>query len=86
MSYRQHPNHKLSNGWMNASRRRGRPPVEMPIIPTMWEEYLSSLGLQEECAPNDQRVRTWIRRHYKTRYVPEPILEAVGIKPESVCA
>jgi hypothetical protein len=56
----------------------------MPIIPTMWEEYLSSLGLKEEYAPNDTRVRKWVRSHWKTRYIPEPVLEACGLKGQIV--
>ena len=84
MSYRQHPNHKLSNGWMNASARRGRPPAEMPIIPTMWEDLLRSIGIEEQYAPNDTRVRKWVRSHWKTRYIPESFLEACGLKGQIV--
>lgn len=78
MSTPQRPNAHQGNGWKNASARRGRPPKQMPVIPTDWSILLQSLSLEEDGAENDARVRNWIKGHYRTRYVPEKIMDKLG--------
>ena len=68
-----------NNGWMKASALRGRPPAPVVVVPTLWSELLKEFGLSEESAVNDVRVRSWVKAHYRSRYIPENVLDLVGI-------
>jgi hypothetical protein len=56
--------------------------------PNAWELFLLGAGVTENnCASlltsrSDKArvIRTWVREHYSTRYVPEHILEALGLR------
>ena len=64
------------------------PAVDAPVGPSAWELFLRGTGISEShCASllaGDSRkgraLRTWVHEHYSTRYVPETILDAVGLR------
>jgi hypothetical protein len=68
---------KLRNGWRSAAARRGRPPAELPNVPSQFDTLLSSMGISEADAASNEFMRFWIRQHAHNRFVPEAILEAV---------
>jgi hypothetical protein len=55
-----------------------------------WERFLHYAGVPESsCASlvaggtrQGNAIRTWVRDHYATRYVPEHILEALGLRKQ----
>jgi hypothetical protein len=55
-----------------------------------WERFLRCAGVPESsCASllaggtrEACAIRTWVRDHYATRYVPEHILEALGLRKQ----
>ena len=61
---------------------------DAPSEPSAWEEFLSSLGiLESNCAAlmaaktqEGQTVRSWVWQNYATRYVPEYILDLLGLR------
>ena len=56
--------------------------------PSAWELFLLGAGVTESnCASaltgrshKGRAIRAWVREHYSTRYVPEDILEALGLR------
>ena len=70
---------RSKNGWMKASARRGAPPKVDPIVPTEFELLVKRLGIDNELAATHPISRHWIKVHYRTRYVPEGVLDAAGI-------
>lgn len=56
--------------------------------PSAWELFLLGAGVTESnCASlltgrsrKGRVLRSWIREHYATNYVPEEILEALGLR------
>ena len=77
------------NGWKAQSARNGKPPEPIIWTPSEWEELLRKLSLSESQAAqivtgfeNDhlaKLLRLWIRDHYQRRFIPEPILESLGL-------
>ena len=54
-----------------------------PDEPTAYEAEAARLGLAtEEAQAADLRLRQWVRVHYRSLYVPEPVLLAAGIAIE----
>ena len=77
------------SGWMEAQRRKGRPPgVYAPDVPTEWETFLRSVGVSEARVSKVVRgdgekaikIRSWIRANAPRRFVPEKILDDLGIQ------
>jgi len=56
--------------------------------PSAWDLFLLGAGLNENSCSSLLRgrsrkgraIRSWVRKHYTTRYVPEDILEALGLQ------
>lgn len=56
--------------------------------PSAWETFLLSTGLNEtHCVSllkgrsrKGRAIRTWVLKHYAKKYVPEDILEMLGLR------
>jgi hypothetical protein len=63
---------------------------EAPPGPSAWELFLLGAGVPEShCAsvlagrsPKGLAIRSWVRDHYSARYVPEHILDALGLRKQ----
>lgn len=51
----------------------------MPTIPSAFDDKVKALNLQPDRYAQSKELRTWTRLNYKTRYVPEILLEAWGL-------
>ncbi len=59
----------------------------LPPGESKWEKFLLEIQIEEECVMNVLRQRDtktvalylWIRQNAQTAFVPEKVLEAVGI-------
>lgn len=49
--------------------------------PTEFELEARRLGLSQDGWTGNQELRSWVTRWYQTRYVPEKLLDAWGLKP-----
>jgi hypothetical protein len=64
------------------------PNLDAPPAPSAWELFLLGAGVSEShCASlltgrsrKGRAIRSWVREHYSTRYVPESILDALGLR------
>jgi hypothetical protein len=72
------------NGWKTAAARRGAPPKVDPIVPTRFDSLLVSLHLQESTASSHPVMRHWIKMHYRTCFVPEKVLDQLGVSSENI--
>lgn len=72
------------NAWNDAIERQktGRPPKWM-VSQTDFEKLLARYGLNHESAPRNPKMADWIRKNLSRRYVPESILDAMGLEPET---
>jgi hypothetical protein len=52
----------------------------MPETPAGFDMLLYRLGITEKEAVRNPVVHSWVRLHYRTKYVPEKVLEAVGVR------
>jgi hypothetical protein len=84
----------LSNA--NVSRAAARPTVasgsavrsQLPSKMSSWEKLLDSIGIPEtactaliRCRSRKGRaIRAWVREHYETNFVPENVLEFLGLR------
>jgi len=56
--------------------------------PSAWDQFLLGAGLNESSCSSlltgrsrkARAIRSWVREHYATRYVPEDVLEALGLR------
>ena len=61
-----------------------------PFGLSAWERFLLSVGIPESgCAPlvaggtqKGRAIRSWVLANYATRYVPEHILEVLGLRTQ----
>lgn len=61
---------------------------EIVSTPSSWELFLLGEGVAEkDCTSlfathshKGQSIRSWVKEHYATRYVPEQVLEALGLR------
>jgi hypothetical protein len=61
-----------------------------PFVPSAWEQFIRSAGVPERgCASliaNGTRkgsdIRSWVLANYSTRFVPEDILEVLGLQKQ----
>jgi hypothetical protein len=69
------------NAWNAALKRaeQGKTPKWMVDEP-QFEQVLRQVG----GAVNHPKLRTWVKKHHTRRYVPESVLESMGIEPECV--
>jgi hypothetical protein len=62
--------------------------VDAPSGRSAWELFLLGTGVSEStCASllagrsrKGRVIRAWVREHYSTRYVPESILDTLGLR------
>ena len=82
----------------SAGRTSARPivasaPAELSQFPlklSSWEKLLDSIGVPEtactsliRCRSQKGRaIRSWVREHYTTRFVPESVLEFLDLRYE----
>ncbi len=69
---------KRPSGWQLRSQRK--PTDEEPICPSGFDLLLHGLGITEKEAAKNDAVRLWVFANYRTRFVPERVLEAVGVR------
>jgi hypothetical protein len=74
-----------SKAWNEAEKRRaqGRPPRFM-VEESAFDKMVREAGIHPDRAPEFKMVQDWVRRNYTLHYVPEKVLEALKISPESV--
>jgi hypothetical protein len=61
---------------------------EAPKGPSAWETFLLGAGVAENKCPailtgrtrKGREIRSWVREHYSKNYVPEHILEVLGLR------
>jgi hypothetical protein len=56
----------------------------MPDGPAGFDMLLYRLGITEKEAPTNPSVRSWVRLHYRTSFVPEKVLDAVGVTADFI--
>lgn len=49
----------------------------IPDLPSAWELLIKGRSVDE--AIKDQRVREWVHSHCRSKFVPEKVLERLGI-------
>jgi hypothetical protein len=62
--------------------------ADAPSGPSAWELFLLGTGVSESsCASlltgrsrKGRAIRSWVHEHYSTKYVPEPILDTLGLR------
>jgi hypothetical protein len=60
---------------------------EIPSGPSAWEAFLLGAGVAENACSQllsgrtrkSREIRSWVRKHYAKNYVPEHILETLGL-------
>jgi hypothetical protein len=65
---------------------------DLPKGPSAWESFLLGTGVAEKSCTTliagrtrkGRVIRAWVRDHYATKYVPENILEALGLRKQLV--
>ena len=63
---------------------------DAPSGPSSWELFLLGEGVPEgNCASilagqsrKGRAIRSWVRDHYSTKYVPENVLDALGLRKQ----
>ena len=53
----------------------------MPDNPTAFDLFVQAEGIPPELWATSHRVRAWVRKHCNSRYVPEQLLDQLGIEP-----
>jgi len=71
------------SGWKTAGRRRvAGKMLELDIVPSAWDVLLASKQCSEDEAIRKPDVRDWIRSNFRRRFIPERVLDELGIKQE----
>ena len=76
--------YRLLNGWQLRNRMQ-RHEIPVPPVPTKWDRTLYRHSLDEKdalavlAAGGAPEVAKWIRHNYNNCYIPETILEALGL-------
>ena len=66
------------NGWQSQSANNGKVP-EIIWEPTEFELLLNKLHIQESEVVRNTAARGWIKSNYMRRFVPEKVLDALGL-------
>jgi hypothetical protein len=61
---------------------------DVPAGPSAWETFLLGAGVAENTCSKvlsgrtrkGREIRSWVSKHYAKNYVPEHILEALGLR------
>lgn len=78
---------KHNKGWKSMAFLAQPELPPLPVIPSQWEELLRALALDDEQAlahvemrtETGRRLAAFARQHATRRYVPEPVLKALGL-------
>ena len=54
--------------------------AKKPVVPSQWSVLLRQRMLNDSNALNDPDVRRWVIEHWHKLYVPNDILDALGLK------
>lgn len=73
------------NGWKEQSRSKNKQLPLIPNEPTRFDLLLKELHVPESTAFMDPVVCAWVRKYYRTCFVPELILDHLRI-PENMRA
>jgi hypothetical protein len=65
-------------------RRRGNPP--MPQLPTLFEEQVQKLGLNDQTCATSEALHRWCERNKNHCYVPEWLLKQWGMSVDAELA
>jgi hypothetical protein len=64
---------------------RGQTWRAAPMSPVpSFDKIASKYQLSPEAYPNSQKLRDWVRRYYKSKYVPEDLLKMWGFSTEDL--
>lgn len=77
------PSKSNPSGWMRRSQRISHLSyaADMPAGPNRWERELWRLGINEgQALEAPQMVAGWVRKNAGNAFVPENILESLGIE------
>jgi len=63
---------------------------DVPSGPSSWELFLLGEGIPEgSCSSilagrsrKGRAIRSWVRDHYSTKFVPESVLDALGLRKQ----
>lgn len=71
---------KRKSGWKTheARRKNGLMP-HLDVVPSEWDKVLSLLHVSEHDATALPEVKSWVRRNYLRRFVPESVLKTLKI-------
>ena len=69
------------SGWQRRSMNQY---PEVPEGPSGFDVLLERLRITEKEASRNPDVRRWVHENYRTRYVPEKILDALGVTADFV--
>jgi hypothetical protein len=61
---------------------------DIPTGPSAWELFLLSVGVSESYCPQllsgrtrkSRAIRSWVQENYVKRFVPEYVLQALGLR------
>jgi len=79
----------VSQRFRTARKRRGNPnwgkkiELAVPAEPTEYERMLAEFnlaGADEETIARSTRARVWVKTHCRRRYIPESLLELMGLE------
>jgi hypothetical protein len=54
--------------------------------PTAFERFIAEHQIQESSWTRSSRVRDWVRKNWRSRYVPESLLNAMGLDGDKLPA
>jgi hypothetical protein len=67
------------SGWQLRSNHLIPPTTFPPAAPSGFDRLLARLNICESEVAINQQARQWITKHYRHSYVPEKILDSLGL-------
>ena len=67
------------SGWQITSRTKQPALSRNGWVPTLWDLMLVEYKLTPSSATSSKQAQRWVRENYRRAYVPEVVLEAMGI-------
>jgi hypothetical protein len=72
------------SGWQIQASNGNKMPI-MPATLAAFDLLLYKLNVKEKEAARHAKVRAWVKQNYTRRYVPESVLEALGLELGVFC-